>query len=204
MDGMSFNFDDMTVKANQYLDQIRDQAQQMLNKAREEAAVIRKQAEVDGRQAAINAAEKVLDEKVSKQLAQLVPALRQAVDTISQSRQQWLAHWEKTAIHVSAAMAARAIRRELRQTPELPLTLIRESLELAAGRPDVQLLLNPKDYESLGPQVQKLIAEISRLSAAKVVADPSVSAGGCRVLTKFGVIDQTFEAQLARMEEELT
>jgi flagellar biosynthesis/type III secretory pathway protein FliH len=37
-----------------------------------------------------------------------------------------------------------------------------------------------------------------------VVADPQVSLGGCRVETRFGVIDQQFEAQLARIEQELT
>ena len=38
---------------------------------------------------------------------------------------------------------------------------------------------------------------------AEIIAEASVSPGGCRVETRFGTIDQTFEAQLARVEEEL-
>ncbi len=44
---------------------------------------------------------------------------------------------------------------------------------------------------------------MSGLGETQIVADASVSPGGCRVETRFGSIDQTFEAQLARVEEEL-
>ena len=40
------------------------------------------------------------------------------------------------------------------------------------------------------------------LGDAELVADPAITPGGCRVETRFGVIDQQFETQLARIEEE--
>ena len=51
--------------------------------------------------------------------------------------------------------------------------------------------------------MQLLVQEMSGLGETQIVADASVSPGGCRVETRFGSIDQTFEAQLARVEEEL-
>ena len=93
---------------------------------------------------------------------------------------------------------------EARQTPEITLTLLREALELAAGSTHLRIHLNPADHETLGPQAETLIAEFSSLGPAKLVADPQVTPGGCRVETRFGIIDQQFEAQLARIEEELT
>ena len=42
-----------------------------------------------------------------------------------------------------------------------------------------------------------------RPSGGSIVADPDVSPGGCRVVTEFGVIDETYEAQLDRIAEEL-
>ena len=67
----------------------------------------------------------------------------------------------------------------------------------------MRLLLNPDDHQALGNQVQLLVREMSGLGQPQIVADASVSPGGCRVETRFGSIDQTFEAQLARVEEEL-
>ena len=81
---------------------------------------------------------------------------------------------------------------------------MREALELAAGEDHLRLHLNPADHETLGPRVTLLIKELSGLATPEVVADPAITRGGCRVETRFGVIDQQFEAQLARIEEELT
>ena len=84
------------------------------------------------------------------------------------------------------------------------MTLIREALELAAGSAHVRLHLHPDDHKALGGQVQLLATAISGLGEAEVIADAGVSRGGCRVETRFGTIDQQFEAQLDRIEEELT
>jgi flagellar biosynthesis/type III secretory pathway protein FliH len=47
------------------------------------------------------------------------------------------------------------------------------------------------------------VAELARVGGAEVIADETISSGGCRVDTRSGAIDQQFEAQLARIEEEL-
>jgi len=44
---------------------------------------------------------------------------------------------------------------------------------------------------------------MSGLGDTQIIPDAAISRGGCRVETRFGAIDQTFEAQLARIEEEL-
>ncbi|MGD0900871.1 MAG: FliH/SctL family protein, partial [Thermoguttaceae bacterium] len=116
----------------------------------------------------------------------------------------WLAHWEAAGVHVAAAIARRLIRCELTRQPEIPLTLVREALELAAGSPQVRIQLNPADHQALGNQVQTLVAEMAGLGEVQIAPEESVTPGGCRVETRFGVIDQQFESQLARVEEELT
>ena len=84
------------------------------------------------------------------------------------------------------------------------MALVREALELAAGSAQIRIHLNPEDRQALGRQVQMLVQEMSGLGAAEMIADAGCRRGGCRVETRFGTIDQQFEAQLARIEEELT
>ena len=196
---MAFNFDDMAAQANQYLEKVREEAGQIVAKAQEEAKVIREKAERDGRQAAMESVEGM----VRKQLATVLPALRQVIDDIQHAKQAWLTHWEASAIHVAAAIAERLIRGELSQRPEITLALIREALELAAGSSRLRIHINPADRQAIGQQVEMLINELSTLTTAELVADPEITPGGCRVETNFGVIDQQFEAQLKRIEEEL-
>jgi flagellar assembly protein FliH len=197
---VAFNFDDMSSQAERYLNQVRAEAAKIVAEAQREAEAVRRQAELDGREAAMQA----VDQMVARRLATVLPALRQAIEEIRQAKHAWLKHWEAGAVHLAAAMAARVVRRELKTQPEIPLELVREGLELAAGAGSLRIHLNPQDREALGDQVEGLLKEFATLASTELAADPAITPGGCRIETRFGVIDQQFEAQLRRIEEELT
>ena len=182
---------------------VRDAAD-VIAQAHSEADAIRRGAEEQGRAAAVEAAERILEEKVSHRVASMISALGAAVDRIADAKAQWLGHWERQAVHLAAAIAARVVRREVERTPEITLTLVRDALELAAGASDIQLRMHPDDYQALGPDVERIATQLTQLGHARIVADPQVTKGGCRVDTRHGTIDQQFEAQLARIEQELT
>ena len=196
---VAFNFDDIAAQANQCLDRARMEAAEIVAEAQDQADAVRQQAANEGRQAALAEVEQM----VARRLAPAQIALQHATDDLLQAKQAWLSHWEASAVHVAGAIAARVIRHELTRQPEITLTLIREALELAAGSPSVRLRLNPEDHQALGAEVRALIDTMSALGGAEVTADPAISPGGCRVETRFGTIDQQFESQLSRIEEEL-
>jgi flagellar assembly protein FliH len=200
---VAFNFDDMAARANQCLEAVRGEAARLLSEAQKQAAALRKRAEAEGRREGLAAIEQMANERLAQELTSLKPALQQAVQEIRDAKQAWLQQWEKSAIHVAAAIAARLIRRELSRDPQITIRLVREALELAAGNAQLKIRLNPGDHANLHGQVQSVVRELAPLAEAELIADPHMAAGGCRVETRFGVIDQQFESQLARIEEEL-
>jgi flagellar assembly protein FliH len=197
--GAALNFDDLAAQAGQYLAEVKAEAARVVAQARQQTDAIRQQAAHEGRQAALGEVEQMVAEQLTPALA----ALQEAAADLQRAKQAWLSHWETRAVHLAAAMAARIVRGELRRQPEVTLALVREALELAAGSPNVRLHLNPEDHKRLGAQVHTVIEAMSSLGGAEVAADATVSRGGCRVETRFGSIDQQFESQLKRMEEEL-
>lgn len=201
---VAFNFEDMTARAQKYLDQVKAEAAQIMARTEKQAEEIRRKAERDGQAAAMKKVEAMIDQKVGEQMKSVLPALRQAVAEVQQTRQTWLGHWEKSAVHLATQIAARVIRREVAHAPEITLELVREALELAAGSPEIRVLLHPEDHEALAGGVRTLAAELGALAPVKVLSDPKISRGGCRLETCHGAIDQQFEAQLARIEQELT
>jgi flagellar assembly protein FliH len=136
-------------------------------------------------------------------LSSAVEALRQLGDEIAQAQQNWLARSEDHVVRVAVAIAERIIRRELQQDPKIPLILVREAMELAAGNSLMRVVLNPADFQALGARVHDLAQAFARNSQVEVTQDEQVTAGGCRVDTRWGTIDQTIEAQLSRITEEL-
>ena len=193
------NFDDVAAEAEQRLAKARSDALEIVAAARNEAESIRRQAAEAGRREAAETAQRMLAEEVARTL----PALGQIGAELQRERQAWLSHWEGAAVRLACAIAARFVRRELRQQPEITIALVREALELAGGSPGLRVCLNPDDHRALAGQVQALAAAISPLGAAEVVADGGVTPGGCRVESRFGLIDQQIESQLKRIEDEL-
>jgi len=195
-----FNFEDVAQHANRYVDNVQAQAATIIADAHRQAEAISRRAEEQGRQAALRAVEQALDQKMES----LLPALQKAVEELVDARQAWLRHWEQTAVHLAAKIAQRIIRRELTQTPQITVDLVREALELAAGSPHLKIALHPDDFDALGEQIDRLIKEIARAAEAEIVPDLTVSLGGCRVETRQGLIDQQIETQLERIIAELT
>jgi flagellar assembly protein FliH len=201
---VAYDLTDMAAEADGYLGGVRREAGKIVEQARRDADAVRQDAESAGRRAAEEAIERILDEKVARQMKTLTPALQAAVEQIRDARQDWLRHWEQSAVHLSAAIAGRLVRGELSRRPEISVTWIREALELAAGAGELAIHLNPDDKAALERQTSQLAAAVHPTATARLVADEAISPGGCRVVTEFGSIDMQLEAQLERIEQELS
>jgi flagellar assembly protein FliH len=204
---VAFNFDDVTRKANAYLEQVKAEAAQILAKANQDAAIIRKQAQEQGQKAAIDTAEKNVharvDNQIRQQLQTALPAVNQLVQAMAGERLQWLEKWEQNAVQLSVAIAQKIIRRELVKRPEITLALIREALELASGSQMLKVYMNPQDHAALGKQAAELAKQLAHHTPTEILPHEGVTVGGCVVQSEFGTIDQQIESQLARITEEL-
>ncbi|MGI9428975.1 MAG: FliH/SctL family protein [Bythopirellula sp.] len=201
---VAYDLNDLASEGDAYLQQIRAEAAKIVQQAEQDAATIRQQAEVAGKQAAEAAIERILDDKVAKQMQTLTPALSAAVQQIEDSRQDWLRNWESSATQLACAIAAKIVRRELKSQPGIALEWIREALQMCAGAAEITLRLHPDDFETLGEQVRQLTEVFHPVGAAKIVADPAITSCGCRLETEFGSIDQQLETQLERLQQELS
>lgn len=196
----AFHFDDV---GQTYLGNVRAETAKIVNQARQEAAKIRTKAMEEGKQAAIQAAQASLKARLDQQLGEILAALKLATVQIEQSRQAWQQHWERHAVNLATAIAARICRRELARQPEISLDWIREALSLAAGNAQINVRLCPADHELIAPQIEKIARELTGLGTVRILADETITSGGCRVDTEFGSLDQQLESQLARVTEEL-
>lgn len=186
-----------------YLGKIRQEAATILAQAQAQAEQIRRTAMEDGKRAALEATEATLRARIEQQLQSVVSTLKNAIQEILTARERWQRDWEQNALKLASAIAARICRREVEKVPLITVDLVREALQLAAGNQRVTLRVNPNDFQALKPHIEQMVSQLASVSDTRVIADPNISTGGCRVDTDFGSIDQQFEAQLARILEEL-
>ena len=201
---VAFNFGDVTSKAEQYLEEVRQQAAQIVADAHEQASQIREQAKRDGAGDAVMAAEQTMQQKVLQQLQFLVPAIQEAVVEVNREKVAWMQRWEADALKLATAIAHRVVRREIQQQPDISIEWLREALQLASGLGTLTIRLHPDDHQALKGNLDFLLGEMRKLTSTEVVADDSITPGGCRVDTEYGTIDQQMETQLERIRTELT
>ena len=157
--------------------------------------------------AMIDYAEKVQREaeiQLGAKLETLLPALSTMIERLDMAKQSFLQQWERSVVKVAEAIAAQAIARQLPEMIDVPLRLLREALELGTGSTSVRIRLNTDDYETLRPQMDILIREMTRSVPTEIVSDISVSPGGCILETPQGTIDNRIETRLDRIQEELS
>jgi flagellar assembly protein FliH len=198
-----FQLDDVAQQAAEMLAAARRDAAQILESARQDAAVIRGQAEQEGRAAALAAAEQHAARELQQHLETALPALQAAANSLVATRQAWLERWESDAVRLCCRIAGKLVRREVREDPQIPLALLREALELAAGQQRVRVQLHPKDFQLLENHARQVAQQWSQLCTTEIEPSTEVPAGSCRLKTEHGVIDQSFDVQLQRIEDEL-
>ena len=202
---VSFSFSDMRGQANDYLGTVRAEAAKIVQQAHQQAEQIRRQAEVAGRKAAEAAVERISMRKLASGWRRCCQRWNTLLREINDLKGTLLVEWESSALKVATAIAERIIRREVSQDPQISLDT--DSRHAAAGRRDAPR----SSCTSTRPTTRTWERKLQRLAAsrwrssrrARLSPMRRIAAGGCRVETKFGEIDQQIESQLRRIEEEL-
>lgn len=200
----AFTFSDMASQGDTYIRTVRGEAAKIVQEAKAEADRIRKKAEADGQAAAKASMAKLLDERMGVELTTLRPALQSVVSELQAARGEWHSHWRQSAIGLAVAIAEKIVRREISEDPTISQTWLAEALELAAGASDITVRVAPVDLDNLRSHAETLAASMAGIGEARFLGDPTVEAGGCRVETRHGSIDQQLKTQLDRLFEELS
>ena len=100
---------------------------------------------------------------------------------------------EQQLVDLALAVTRQLFRREIRLEPTHVIGVVREALQLlpVASR-NVQLHLHPDD----AALVRETLSPTENEPAWKIVEDPLISRGGCRVTTDNSQIDATAESRL--------
>jgi len=170
----------------------------------EELEALREDARKDGYQEgheaghadATEAVRKAADEALKEELQQ-VRVLADNFSTALQSADQLIAN---DVLELALQLAKGMLKNALQVKPELILPIVRDAIEyLPALQQPALLVLHPDD----APTVRGGLGEELDKGGWRVVEDPSVGRGGCKVDTASNTIDATAAARWQRLSHAL-
>jgi flagellar assembly protein FliH len=103
---------------------------------------------------------------------------------------------ERELVELVISMVRQLVRREIRMEPSHIIGIVRESLSiLPVSSRNIRVHLHPEDA-----QLVRTIYDMSdKEQGWKIIEDPVLARGGCRVITETSQIDATLESRLAAM-----
>jgi type III secretion protein L len=116
------------------------------------------------------------------------------------ARESLDAKYEGELVRLSVKVAEKIIGEELRTRPETIVSIVRECLFGIRNAQNLTVRVNPEEREEVLRQIDSLQREVG-LSNIQVIADASVSRGGCIVESERGIVDARLETQLRRLED---
>ncbi len=126
-----------------------------------------------------------------KRAEAMLRRLAETLEELSSLRDNMVRQTERELVQLSVAIARRIMQREMSVDPELTAALAHIALERLGGSAPATVRLHPDDHAI----VTAGHTTLSRRQV-EILADPSVSRGGCLVESEFGFIDASVDAQI--------
>lgn len=166
----------------------------------EELAAIREQARQQGYDAGFKAGhEEGMAQALDEQRAateQAIAPVRQIADNFSTALREADQAISNEVLELALHLAKGMLKNALRVKPELILPVVREAIEyLPVLQQPALLILNPED----AAVVRESIAEELDKGGWRVIDDPTIERGGCKVDTASNQIDATVASRWQRL-----
>lgn len=193
--------------------------EQILEKAREEAAFIIKEAEYeaarimeDARAEAERNTKAVLEEAWQKgydegnesakeQYSSLITEAESVMESALVEHDKVLADIETEIIDLVTEVSARVIGSELSSNKESIISLIKLAIEKCSNKNNLILKLAPGDYEYIMENRDRLNMMVQGAGEMEVRLDQSLESGSCLLETPFGSVDASAHTRMRKIEE---
>ena len=164
----------------------------LISRAKEEAAAIKEAAAKEGYQEGLQTAQEDL-ERVKESLSAFFNAKQEIYDNIAPD-----------ILEISRDIAKKIIKKESIENPDVILNNIKDIMKgLSKEEAKITLRVNPSQAAMLKNDVPEVADSLGLEAKIIIVADETITEGGCLVTTTNGVIDATIESQLAIISEVL-
>jgi flagellar assembly protein FliH len=146
--------------------------------------------------------EKHLGEQLLRQRNELLELHRGVVESLRRAVPDIMAQTENALIQI-ALECAKKIVADLPITPELVEAVVREAVAQARDTAEILIQLHPDDLALLRAHQSPILQGLPNAGPLQFIASPEVGRGGCRVQTRFGLLDARRETKWEELKKTL-
>jgi flagellar biosynthesis/type III secretory pathway protein FliH len=202
-----FNWEDVATRAKQYIETVREQAQQMIHDSRAEADRVKAAAHEEGVRGGESHVERLAMQMASqiseRRIQEVAGSVRTLCEELESATQQWLRQWQHETITLAIAITEKLLARQIESDPTILIDWIEDSVRMVQGQRQLQLKIHPEDAQRLSGALNELVEDMKPSMEIQVTEDVSVGRFGVILQTADSTIDRSMQTQLKRLVEEL-
>ena len=202
-----FNWEDVASRAKQYIDTVREQAQQLMRDSQLECARIQLQAKEEGTRLGESQVERLAMQMAGqiaeKKIQEVAHNVKTLCEDIESATQQWLRQWQHETITLAIGIAEKILSRQIESDPSILISWIEDSVRLIQGQRQILLRIHPEDAQRLSTALSELVEDMKPSFEIQVAEDIAVGKFGVILQTPDTTIDRSLQTQLKRLVEEL-
>ena len=142
-------------------------------------------------------------EEGRKKSQKMIDRLQAILDDVETAWTDLIKTHEARIIELVCRISEKVVYGQAVVEQEMVRRAIVEALGVIPEPVNVQIAVNPKDYEYIETVKEDFFARIKGLKDVSVMPDPAIHQGGCTVRTKFGEVDATLENRLDAVRESI-
>lgn len=129
--------------------------------------------------------------------------LQNLIQSFQDEKKSFYQENEVFIVKLAVEIAKKIIRRELKQTPEILIYVVREALRQITHSGRITIKVNPDDIK-LFDQFRSVIKDqIAAFENVDFIPSDEILAGGCFIESESGIVDAQLDVQLKKIEESL-
>ncbi|MDI6794341.1 MAG: FliH/SctL family protein [bacterium] len=186
-------------RADQIVTEAKAKADEIIKSAAKEKEAVLEKARVQGAQAGEEAGFKEANKKAMALINQAEKVLLEA----QHKRDEIIKGAEAEIIELVILLSEKVIKTDLTQNKEVVLGNVSAAVKRITGEGEITVKVNPANLSLAESRKEEFIAGLSGIEGIKVKVDPTITSGGCKIETNFGIIDARIESQLDQLAEGL-
>lgn len=169
----------------------KNEAQKIIEAARQEAGGIKEEAKEEGRQEG--------RQEASSRIEEAMETLNSAV----KERKKIISDSENEILRLSLKVAEQIIRSEVSLHRDVCLNIVSEAIARISDREQVIVKVNREDAEYLKRYKDRLAGMLDGVKSFSIIEDANIEPGGCVIETNLGFIDARIATKIKSIEEAL-
>ncbi|NMA65906.1 MAG: hypothetical protein GX957_06640 [Clostridiaceae bacterium] len=173
------------------------EAENLLKKAKEEIENLRAETE----QTAKEEGYKTGEELAQQHYSHLISEAQEIKEKCKEEYENTMSALESDIVELVLDIASKIVGDEIKNNEEAILSIVRNTINACTNREHVTLKVSDKDYDVVVQNKDRIISMVGSIEELNIKMDKNLDKGACIVETGFGSVDGSFNTRLEDIKQ---